>query len=112
MPTPRRAAFMNTNIAFRPLCGWPIRVPIAPSRFIWQVALPWMPIFSSIAPQVMPLRVPIEPSGFGRNFGTRNSEMPLLPSGASGRRASTRCTMFSDMSCSPAEMKIFEPVIL
>ena len=37
--------------------------------------------------------------------------MPFEPSGASGTRASTRCRMFSDMSCSPAEMKIFEPVI-
>jgi hypothetical protein len=47
------------------------------------------------------------PSALTRNLGTTNSEMPLLPAGASGRRASTRCTMFSARSCSPAEMKIF-----
>ena len=41
-----------------------------------------------------------------------NSEMPLVPAGASGRRASTRWMMFSAMSCSPNEMKIFVPVIL
>ena len=32
--------------------------------------------------------------------------MPRVPAGASGRRASTRCRMFSVRSCSPAEMKI------
>ena len=37
--------------------------------------------------------------------------MPRVPAGASGRRASTRCTMFSVRSCSPAEMKILVPVI-
>ncbi len=112
MPTPRRAAFIITNIAFRPLFGWPISQPVAPSRFIWQVELPWMPIFSSIAPQKIGLRSPGVPSAFGRNFGTRNSEMPLVPAGASGRRASTRWMMLSAMSCSPAEMKILPPVIL
>ena len=38
--------------------------------------------------------------------------MPLMPFGASGSRASTRWMMFSVRSCSPAEMKIFVPVIL
>ena len=37
--------------------------------------------------------------------------MPLVPGGADGVRASTRWMMFSDMSCSPKEMKIFVPVI-
>jgi hypothetical protein len=46
------------------------------------------------------------------NFGTMNSEMPLTPSGAPSMRASTRWMMLSDMSCSPAEMKIFWPEIL
>ena len=40
-----------------------------------------------------------------------NSEMPRVPSGASGRRASTMWTMFSVRSCSPAEMKILVPVM-
>ena len=70
-----------------------------------------MPIFSSIEPQETPLRLPSVPSGFGKNFGTTNSEMPLTPAGAPSIRASTRCTMFSARSCSPAEMKIFVPVM-
>ena len=40
-----------------------------------------------------------------------NRLMPLVPAGASGSRASTKCTMFSLRSCSPAEMKIFVPVM-
>jgi hypothetical protein len=60
-----------------------------------------MPILCSIEPHLMPLRAPIEPSAFGMNFGTMNSEMPLTPSGAVGVRASTRWTMFFAMSCSP-----------
>jgi hypothetical protein len=46
-----------------------------------------------------------------RNFGTMNSEMPLVPAGASGSRASTRWTMLSVKSCSPAVMKILVPLI-
>jgi hypothetical protein len=46
------------------------------------------------------------------NFGTMKSEMPFTPSGAPSMRASTKWTMLSDMSCSPAEMKIFWPEIL
>ena len=60
----------------------------------------------------MGLRSPMLPSAFTLNFGTTNRLMPLLPLGASGRRASTRCTMFSVKSCSPALMKILLPVIL
>ena len=37
-------------------------------------------------------------------------EMPLVPAGASGTRASTRWTMLSARSCSPKVMKIFVPV--
>ena len=33
---------------------------------------------------------PSEPSALSRNFGTRNSEMPRVPGGASGKRASTK----------------------
>ncbi|MOA10444.1 hypothetical protein D3C78_1303330 [compost metagenome] len=71
-----------------------------------------MPILCSMDPQETPLRSPTPPSAVGRNFGTMNSEMPLVPCGASGRRASTMCTMLSAMSCSPAEMKILVPVTL
>ncbi len=46
-----------------------------------------------------------------RNFGTRNSEMPFTPAGAPSIRASTRWMMLSARSCSPAEMKIFWPVM-
>jgi hypothetical protein len=45
------------------------------------------------------------------NLGTINNEIPLVPAGASGRRARTIWIMFSVKSCSPAEMKIFVPVI-
>ena len=71
-----------------------------------------MPILCSIAPAATLLRSPGLPSASSLNFGTMNIEMPRLPSGASGRRASTRCTMFSVRSCSPALMKILVPVIL
>jgi hypothetical protein len=60
----------------------------------------------------MPLRLPSVPSALTLNFGTTKSEMPFDPAGASGRRASTRWTMFSARSCSPAEMKILLPVSL
>ena len=105
MATCSRAEFIITNIAASPRCGSPISQPVAPSKLIAQVALPLMPIFFSMPSQRMALRVPS-----GRNFGARNSEMPLVPGGASGRRASTRCTMFSVRSCSPPEMKILLPV--
>ena len=77
-----------------------------------QVELPWIPIFSSIEPHVTALRLPSEPSSFTMIFGTTNSEMPLVPAGAPSMRASTRWMMFSERSCSPAEMKIFVPEIL
>ena len=85
---------------------------MAPSSISWQVALPLMPILCSSALQKMALRSPRLPSPPTLNFETTKSEMPLLPCGASGRRASTRWTMFSAMSWSPAEMKIFCPVSL
>ncbi|MNY56693.1 hypothetical protein D3C86_1927990 [compost metagenome] len=70
-----------------------------------------MPILCSMEPHLMPLRSPGLPLASGMNFGTTNSEMPLVPCGASGRRASTRWMMFSARSCSPAEMKILVPEI-
>ncbi len=103
---------MKVNMQFRPLFGGPIRKPVAASKFITQVALPWMPILCSMEPQETALRSPALPSALGRNFGTMNSEMPLVPCGASGRRARTIWTMLSAMSCSPAEMKILVPVTL
>ena len=48
----------------------------------------------------------------GRWTGTMKSEMPFTLSGAPVIFASTRWMMFSDRSCSPAEMKILVPVIL
>ena len=71
-----------------------------------------MPILCSIDPQATPLRGPGEPSSLTRYLGTRNMLIPLVPFGAPGSRASTRWMMFSVKSCSPAEMKIFVPVIL
>ena len=76
-----------------------------------QVAEPWMPIFSSIRPQLTPFGSPALPAASGRYLGTRNRLMPRVPAGASGRRASTRCTMFSVRSCSPLVMKILVPLM-
>src|SRR2546427_5845259 len=60
---------------------------MAPSILICAVALPWMPILCSSAPQKMGLRSPSEPSALTTNLGTTNRLMPLEPTGASGRRA-------------------------
>ena len=69
-----------------------------------------MPILCSMEAQETPLRGPTLPFSSGRNFGTRNMLMPFTPGGASGSLASTKCTMFSVRSCSPAEMKILVPL--
>ncbi len=69
------------------------------------------PSLCSIDTQLAPLRSPSDPSAPTRNFGTRNIEMPFVPGGDPGVRASTRCTMLSATSCSPHVMKIFWPVI-
>ncbi|MNE62515.1 hypothetical protein D3C80_1577980 [compost metagenome] len=84
---------------------------MAPSKFITQVAEALMPILCSMEPQLTGLRAPSEPSASTRNLGTRNSEMPREPAGASGRRASTRWTMLAVRSCSPPVMKILLPLI-
>ena len=47
-----------------------------------QVGEAWMPILCSIECARTSLRAPSEPSALTRNFGTRNSEMPL----GAGRR--------------------------
>ncbi|MNC33881.1 hypothetical protein D3C75_822910 [compost metagenome] len=71
-----------------------------------------MPILCSIEPQLAGLRAPRLPSALTMNFGTRNSEMPFGPAGASGNLASTRWMMFSVRSCSPPVMKILVPLTL
>ena len=57
----------------------------------------------------MSVRSPIEPSSVTRNFGTTNRLMPRVPAGDPGTFASTRCTMFSAIWCSPPEIHIFCP---
>ncbi|KMQ53287.1 hypothetical protein ACS96_29840 [Pseudomonas aeruginosa] len=106
-----RALFMKVNMHSRPLFGGPMRKPVAPSKFITQVAEALIPIFFSSAPQLTPLRGPSAPPSPGRNLGTMNREMPRVPFGASGRRARTMWTMFSVRSCSPEEMNIFVPLM-
>src|SRR5258706_15245317 len=76
------------------------------------VAEALIPILCSIEPHQTPLRIPGSPSSLGRNLGTRNREIPFVPAGASGSFARTRWIILRVRSCSPAEMKIFEPVIL
>ncbi|MNN33327.1 hypothetical protein D3C81_1470820 [compost metagenome] len=83
---------------------------MALSKFSTQVAEALMPILCSIEPQETPLRSPASPAVSGKNFGTINSEIPLVPAGASGNLANTRWMMLSLISCSPAEMKILLPV--
>ena len=108
----RRAAFIMVNMARMPLFGSPTSQPVASSKFITQVGrgLDAHLVLDGAAARRRCAR-PSVPSAFGRNFGTRNRLMPLMPGGASGRRASTRWTMFSVRSCSPAEMKILVPVM-
>ncbi|MNR33132.1 hypothetical protein D3C85_1507790 [compost metagenome] len=71
-----------------------------------------MPILCSMEPQLTALPAPREPSALTITLGTRNSEMPLGPAGASGSLASTRWMMFSVRSCSPPVMKILVPLML
>ena len=56
---------------------------------ITQVALAWSPILCSMEPQLTKLGSPNEESSLTRIFGTRNSDMPREPLGASGNRART-----------------------
>lgn len=107
-----RAVFMNVNMASRPLFGSAIIQAFESSKLMTAVAEALMPILCSRALQTTWLNSPAEPSAAGKNFGMMNSEMPRVPAGASGRQANTTWTMFSAMSCSPAEMKILVPVTL
>ncbi|MNZ43688.1 hypothetical protein D3C78_612960 [compost metagenome] len=100
------------NMAARPLFGASTIQPVAPSKFITQVAEPLMPILCSMEPQETAFCSPREPSALTITLGTRNREMPFGPAGASGSLASTRWMMFSVRSCSPPVMKILVPVIL
>ena len=106
MPTIRRAEFIMVNIQLRPLFGSPISQPLAPSKFITQVAEPLMPILCSRPPQKAGLRLPSSST-----LGTRNREIPLTLSDASGSLASTRWTMLSTRSCSPPVIQILVPVM-
>ena len=58
-------------------------------------------------------RVALADRAVARDLELRGHEQrdALGPGGASGSRASTRCTMLSVKSCSPAVMKILVPVI-
>src|SRR5680860_506479 len=76
-----------------------------------QVEEPLMPIFFSRDPQMTAFLSPREPSSLTLYLGTRNRLMPLIPGGASGRRARTRWMMFSVKSWSPAVMNILFPLI-
>ena len=90
MLTPSRAAFIIVNMARMPWFASPMSQPVAPSKFMTQVAEALMPILCSIDPQATALRWPGSPFASGKNFGTRNSEMPFTPAGEFGSFASTR----------------------
>ncbi len=94
-PTPSRARFIIVNICAMPVCGAPTSSASAPSKCSTQVAEPRIPILCSIEPQVTPFRSPASPSAPTRSLGTIKSEIPAVPAGASGSRASTRCTIWS-----------------
>ena len=92
------------NMALRPRFASPISSASAPSNSMTQVGEAWMPSLRSMPPQRSALRCPS-----GSTFGAAKSEMPRVPGGASGSRASTRCSVFAVRSCSPQVMKIFWP---
>ena len=112
---PRPGAPRSSSRTSRPgpCCGWPTSVPTAPSRIIWQVALPWMPILCSSAPQKM--RVALAQRAVGVDAGTWAPRTARCPCCRPARRAGApapgaRC-------CRPGrarrrEMKIFWPVML
>ena len=63
---------------------------------------------------VVALALSVAPSAFTSFLGTMNKEMPLTPGTscplASGILAKTKWMMFSDSSCSPAEIHILLPL--
>jgi hypothetical protein len=69
-------------------------------------------ILCSMPLQKIPLRAPNWPWASSRCLETTNKLMPLLPAGASGKRANTKCTMLLTKSWSPELMKILLPLSL
>jgi hypothetical protein len=59
--------------------------------------------------QTTALRAPRLASALTMYLGTINVDSPLTPGGESTIRASTKCTMFSVIVCSPELMKILAP---
>ena len=115
VPTIIRACSMTWNICAMPSCTSPTSQPtagmlsISPKRSS-QVVEALRPILCSTFVTKAPLRSPSSPvSGSKWNFGTTNSDRPFVPGPAPSGRASTRCTMFSVMSCSPEVMNRFTP---
>ena len=91
MPTPRRAAFIITNMAFKPLFGSPTSQPLRVIEVdhAGRVAVNAHLVLDGTALHAIAL-AGLAGLGSGTNFGTMKSEMPFVPFGASGRRASTR----------------------
>ena len=125
VPTSIRACSMTWNIWAMPLCDSPSSQPRAGTswspKVSSQVAEALMPIFFSRPVANTPFRSPVS-SPVCRSkwcLGTMNSDRPLVPGpptpGANGSavvavgRASTRWTMFSVRSCSPAVMNRLTP---
>ena len=96
MPTPSRAAFIIVNMARMPLCGSPTSQPsrIVEIHDAGRRGLDAHLVLDAAAGDAVARARRCRPR-LGRNFGTRNRLMPRVPAGASGRRASTRWTMFS-----------------
>ena len=107
-----RASFIMWNMMGSPAPSSPMiqarQRPFSPKLMV-QVGDPFRPILCSMPAQATSFPSPGSPLAPGRSFGTRKRLMPLKPFGAPGVRASTRCTWFSHMSCSPAEMKLLVP---
>ena len=112
MATPSRASFIMTNMALRPRLGFAdeIAARAVVIHDAGRVGVNAHLVLDGAAENAV-ARSPSEPFGPASNFGTMNSERPLTPAGAPSMRASTRWTMFSARSCSPAVMKIFWPVM-
>ena len=115
VPTIMRACSMTSNICAMPSWVSPTSQPLA-GLSCWpsdssHVAETFRPILCSTLVTYTPLRSPISPvSKSKRNFGTKNSDRPLVPGPAPSGRASTRWKMFSNRSPeSPEVMKRFTP---
>src|ERR1700731_3283676 len=115
VPTIIRACSITSNIWAMPLCTSPTSQPLAGTS-CWpsdssQVAEAFSPILCSTLVTNTPLRSPISPvSKSNKNFGTKNSDRPLVPGPAPSGRASTRWKMFSTRS--PESPEVRGPVVL